>query len=128
MKLEVVHKLCCLGGGMGGSPKDDLLHRPNLIKKMAGGGWRGEGGKNSRFWDDIVYGCPLMGKSHNLLIQFPPATQLIERWHFNRAASGLDMYPETLKHRYLKLHMYEFFYFYVYVLQVLLPVWINCYA
>ena len=45
MKLEVVHKLCCLGGGMGGSPKDDLLHRPNLIKNMAGGGMAVGGGQ-----------------------------------------------------------------------------------
>ena len=40
--LEAVHKLCRLGRGDGGSPKDDLLQRPYLIKKTA----RGEGVTN----------------------------------------------------------------------------------
>ena len=31
--LGVVHKLCRLVRGEGGSPKDDLLHRPYIIKK-----------------------------------------------------------------------------------------------
>ena len=40
-------------GGEGGSPKDDLLHRPYLIKKASG-----EWVRNRPFWDDIVYGRP----------------------------------------------------------------------
>ena len=41
-----IHKLCRLGRGRGvTSPKDDLLHRPYLIK-------------NCWFWDNIVYGRP----------------------------------------------------------------------
>ena len=43
-------------GGEGGSPKDDLLHRPYLIKKTTRGV---EGVKNRQFWDDIVYGWSL---------------------------------------------------------------------
>ena len=41
--LGAVHKLCRLGrGGEGGSPKDDLLHRPYLMKTTT----RGKGVKN----------------------------------------------------------------------------------
>ena len=36
--LGAVHKLCRLGRGVGVSPKDDLLHRPYLIKKTTKGG------------------------------------------------------------------------------------------
>ena len=56
-EVGAVHKLCRLGkdGGEGGSPKDDLLHRPLLIKKTT----MGEELKNCQFWDDIVYGRPL---------------------------------------------------------------------
>ena len=32
-----VHKICRLGRGGVGSPKDDLLHRPYLIKSRHGG-------------------------------------------------------------------------------------------
>ena len=39
--IVAVHKLCCLEGGEGVSPKDDLLHRPYLIKKTTKGGGRG---------------------------------------------------------------------------------------
>ena len=54
VQVGAVHKLCHLGRGEGGCPKDDLLNRPYLIKKPT----RGEGVKNRRFWDDIVYGRP----------------------------------------------------------------------
>ena len=37
-----VHKLCHLGRGEGGSPKDNLVNRPYLIKKTTG---RGGGGQ-----------------------------------------------------------------------------------
>ena len=40
--LGATHKLCCLGKGEGGSPKDDLLQRHYLIKKTT----RGGGGQN----------------------------------------------------------------------------------
>ena len=56
--LGAPRKLCRLGRGGGGSPKDDLLNRAYLIKTR-----RGEGGsKNRRFWYDIVYGRPLSNK------------------------------------------------------------------
>ena len=42
-----------------GSSKDDLLHRHYLIKKTT----RVGGIKNCRFWDDIVYGRPLVWNS-----------------------------------------------------------------
>ena len=35
--LRAVRKLCRLGRGEGGSPKDDLLHRPYIIKKTTRG-------------------------------------------------------------------------------------------
>ena len=35
--LGAVHKLCRLGRGKGGSPKDDLVNRPYLIKKTKRG-------------------------------------------------------------------------------------------
>ena len=41
----------------GGSPKDNLLHRPYVIKRRQGGG--GWGVRNCRFWDVIVCGQPL---------------------------------------------------------------------
>ena len=37
-QLGAVHKLCQLGRGESGSPKDDLLHRPYLMKKTMGRG------------------------------------------------------------------------------------------
>ena len=36
--IGAVHKLCRLGRGEGGSPKDDLVHRPYFIKKALSGG------------------------------------------------------------------------------------------
>ena len=36
--LGAVHKLCLLDRGEEGSPKDDLLYRPYLIKKTTRGG------------------------------------------------------------------------------------------
>ena len=44
--LGVIYKLCRLGRGGGGGPKDDLLQKPYLIK-------------NCQFWDNIFYGRPL---------------------------------------------------------------------
>ena len=45
--LGAVHKLCRLGRERGGSPKDDLLHRPYLMKKTTRVG--GEGSKIADF-------------------------------------------------------------------------------
>ena len=50
-QLRNLRKLCRLGSREGGSPKDDLLNRPYLIKKTT----RGEGVKNHQFGDDIFY-------------------------------------------------------------------------
>ena len=48
VNLGAVHKLCHLGRvEEGGSPKDDLLHRPYLIKKTTRGG--GGGSKIANF-------------------------------------------------------------------------------
>ena len=49
--LGNIDKLCRRG-----SLKDNLLHRPYLIKRQQG--W--EGVKNHWFWDDIFHGWPLM--------------------------------------------------------------------
>ena len=40
--LGAVHKLCRLGRGEGGSTKEDLLHRPYLIKKISRGDTGGQ--------------------------------------------------------------------------------------
>ena len=52
--LGAVHKLYCHGRGEEGRPKDNLLHRPYLIKKE-----NKVGIKKFQFWDDMVYGWPL---------------------------------------------------------------------
>ena len=51
-----VHKLCHLGREEGGRPKDDLLHRPYLIKK------RGRGSKIAAFETTQFMDGPLYKK------------------------------------------------------------------
>ena len=54
--LGAVHKLCRLGRVEGGSPKNDLLHRPYLIKKTT----RGRGSKLPILRQNSLWTAPKM--------------------------------------------------------------------